>query len=103
MQAAGTATSRAVDDTKGYEGIGWGMRLETGGIPCVPLKKIAMPCELLEKFSGIQRHCSNFFVPSMPLPSVWALTPSYCKCEKSKIPLNLNMSLNFFEHLNDFK
>ena len=28
MEAVGTAASRAVDDTKGYKGIGWGMRLE---------------------------------------------------------------------------
>ena len=73
------------------------------GILCVPLKKIAIPYVPLEKFSGLQRHCSNFFMPSMPLPSVWALTPSNCRCEKTKIPLNLNMSLIFFEHLNGFK
>ena len=54
-------------------------------IPCVPLKKITMSCVSLKKFSGLQRHCYNFFVPSMPLSSVWALTPSSCRCEKSKI------------------
>ena len=27
----------------------------------MPLKKIAMPFVLLKKFSGLQRHCSNFF------------------------------------------
>ena len=75
----------------------------SGNSLCANKKKIAMPCELLKKFSGFQRHCSNFFVPSMPLPSVWALTPSNCRCEKSKIPLSVNMSLIFFEHLNDFK
>ena len=76
-------------------------KLET--ILYVPLKKIAMPCVLLKKFSGLQRHCSNFFVPSMPLPSVWALMPSNCRCEKTKMPLSVNISLIFFEHLNDFK
>ena len=70
-----------------------------GGIFCVPLKKIAMLCVSLEKFSGLQRHCSNFFMPSMPLPSVWALTPSNCRCEKLKIPLCLNMSLIFLSIL----
>ena len=74
-----------------------------GGIPYVPLKNIKMPCVPLKKFSGLQRHCSNFFMPSMPLPSIWALTPSNCRCEKTKIPLSLNMLLIFFEHLNDFK
>ena len=79
------------------------LRLVLGEIPCVPLKKIAILCESLKKFSGLQRHCSNFFVPYMPLPLDWALTVSNCRCEESKIPLSLNMSLIFFEHLNDFK
>jgi hypothetical protein len=35
------------------------------------------------------------FLPSMPLPSDWALTVSNCRCEKSKIPLGLNMLLIF--------
>jgi len=65
-----------------------------GGIPHEPLKKIAIPCEPPEKFNGLQRHCSNF-LPSMPLPSDWTLTMSNCRCEKSKIPLSLNMSLFF--------
>ena len=70
-----------------------------GGIPRVPLKKIAMLRMPLEKFSGLQRYCCNFFVSSMPLPSVWPLTPSKCRCEKSKIPLSLNMSLIFLSIL----
>ena len=74
-------------------------RFRKGGISCLPLKKIAMPCVSLKMFSGLQRHCSNFFVPSMPLPSVWALTPSNSRCEKSKIPLYLNMSLIFLSIL----
>ena len=32
-----------------------------------------------------------------------ALTPSNCRCEKTKMPLSVNMSLIFFEYLNDFK
>ena len=60
-------------------------------------------CESLEKFYGLQRHYSNFFLLSIPLPSDWALTVLNCRCEKSKIPLSLNISLIFFEHLNDFK
>ena len=55
-----------------------------GGIPDVPLKKIAMLCVSLKKFSGLQRHCSNFFVPSMPLSSVWALTPSTAGVKSQK-------------------
>ena len=70
-----------------------------GGIPSMPLKKITMPCVLLKKFSGLQRHYSNFFVSSMPLPSVWTLTPSNCRCEKTKIPLNSNMLLIFLSIL----
>ena len=70
-----------------------------GGIPRVVLKKITMPCVPLEKFSGLQRYCFNFFVPSMPLPSVWALTPSNYMYEKTKIPLSLNMPLIFLSIL----
>ena len=72
---------------------------DKGGIPCTPLKKIVMLCVSLEKFIGLQRHCSNFFMSFMSLPSIWALTPSNCRCEKSKIPLSLNMLLNFFSFL----
>ena len=66
-----------------------------GGISCVSLKKIVMSYDFMEKFSGLQRYCSNFFVSSVSLPSIWTLTPSNCKCEKSKILLSLNMSLFF--------
>jgi len=79
------------------------VRFKYRGIPRVPLKKIVMLCESLEKFSGLQRHCYNFFMPSMPLPSVWAQTPSNCRCEKSKNTLMSKYVINFFEHLNDFK
>jgi len=67
------------------------------------IKKITIPCEPLKKFGGLQRYCFNFFLPSMPLPSDWALTVSNYRGEKSKIPLGLNMPLIFFEHLSDFK
>ena len=56
------------------------------GISCVPLKKSQYLVYLWKSSNGLQRHCSNFFVPSMPLPSVWPVTPSNCRCEKSKIP-----------------
>jgi len=49
---------------------GWDWAVFHGEIPCVLLKKIAMLYVPLKKFSGLQRHCSNFFVLSMPLPSV---------------------------------
>ena len=65
----------------------------------VPLKKIAMSYVSLEKFSDLQRYCFNFFMPFMPLSLVWAQTPSNCTCEKTKIPLSLYMSLNFFSIL----
>ena len=72
--------------------------LFVGGIPCIK-KKIVMSCEALKKFSGLQRHYFNFFVSSTPLSSVCALRPSNYRCEKSKIPLTLNMSLIFLSIL----
>jgi len=58
-----------VRDNPRLQMIGW-MDGKRGNSLRDPLKKIVKLYLSLEKFSGLQRRCSNFFGPSMPLPSV---------------------------------